>query len=53
LHPDLTCLDLAERRRVFPKAFRTAVREYLEAEPRGTSDGGLEVAAKPEAGRTS
>jgi uncharacterized protein len=49
LHPDLTCLDLAERRRVFPKAFRlpgplvaTAVREHLEA-----------AAAKPEAGRTS
>jgi uncharacterized protein len=39
LHPDLRCLDLAERRRAFPRAFRvpgpldaTAVRVYLEAE---------------------
>jgi uncharacterized protein len=38
LHPDLHCLDLAERRRAFPRAFRlpgpldsTAVREHLEA----------------------
>ena len=23
LHPDLTCLDLAERRRAFPRALRT------------------------------
>ena len=37
LHPDLRCLDLAERRRVFPRAFRlvgpldaSAVRAYLE-----------------------
>lgn len=38
LHPDLRCLDLAERRRAFPRAFRvpgpldaTAVRSYLES----------------------
>ncbi|HEY3438830.1 MAG TPA: YlxR family protein [Actinotalea sp.] len=37
LHPDLTCLDLAERRRAFPRALRVAalditpVREHLEA----------------------
>ena len=38
LHPDPHCLDLAERRRAFPRAFRlagpldsTAVREYLES----------------------
>jgi predicted RNA-binding protein YlxR (DUF448 family) len=37
LHPDPHCLDLAERRRAFPRAFRlpgpldsTAVREHLE-----------------------
>jgi uncharacterized protein len=37
LHPDPHCLDLAERRRAFPRAFRlagpldsSAVREYLE-----------------------
>lgn len=37
LHPDLRCLDLAERRRAFPRAFRLPgpldagpVREYLE-----------------------
>ncbi|HEY3924034.1 MAG TPA: YlxR family protein [Acidothermaceae bacterium] len=37
LHPDPYCLDLAERRRAFPRAFRlpgpldsTAVREHLE-----------------------
>jgi predicted RNA-binding protein YlxR (DUF448 family) len=37
LHPDPHCLDLAERRRAFPRAFRlggplvsTTVREYLE-----------------------
>jgi predicted RNA-binding protein YlxR (DUF448 family) len=37
LHPDLRCLDLAERRRAFPRAFRLsgplaadAVRQYLE-----------------------
>ena len=42
LHPDLRCLDLAERRRAFPRAFRragpldaTAVRDYLES-VRGT-----------------
>lgn len=39
LHPDLRCLDLAEQRRAFPRAFRlsgpldaTAVRAYLECE---------------------
>ena len=37
LHPDLACLDLAERRRAFPRAFRLAgpldacvLREHLE-----------------------
>ncbi len=37
LHPDPTCLDLAVRRRAFPRAFRlqgnldtTALREYVE-----------------------
>ena len=37
LHPDLRCLDLAERRRAFPRAFRlpgpldaSAVRAHLE-----------------------
>ncbi|MEU1877460.1 YlxR family protein [Streptosporangium sp. NPDC020072] len=37
LHPSLSCLDLAERRRAFPRAFRAAapldvsrVREHLE-----------------------
>jgi uncharacterized protein len=39
LHPLLRCLDLAERRRAFPRAFRltgpldaTAVRAYLESQ---------------------
>ncbi|WP_315987460.1 YlxR family protein [Actinomadura sp. HBU206391] len=38
LHPDLGCLELAERRRAFPRAFRlagpldvSALREHLEA----------------------
>src|SRR6478609_10028389 len=38
LHPTSTCLDLADRRRAFPRAFRlegplttTAVRAWLEA----------------------
>jgi predicted RNA-binding protein YlxR (DUF448 family) len=38
LHPDLACLELAERRRAFPRAFRlagpldtSALREHLEA----------------------
>ncbi|MBC6464094.1 YlxR family protein [Actinomadura alba] len=42
LHPDLGCLDLAERRRAFPRAFRLpgpldakALREHLEAPPAG------------------
>lgn len=37
LHPDLGCLELAERRRAFPRAFRLAgpldtsvLREHLE-----------------------
>jgi len=41
LHPDPHCLDLAERRRAFPRAFRlpgpldsTAVREHLEGSAR-------------------
>ena len=39
LHPDRQCLELAERRRAFPRSLRhpgpldlRAVREYLEAE---------------------
>jgi predicted RNA-binding protein YlxR (DUF448 family) len=39
LHPDLACLELAERRRAFPRAFRlqgpldsAAVRSYLESD---------------------
>ena len=43
LHPDPHCLDLAERRRAFPRAFRlpgpldsAAVRAYIEAQPRWT-----------------
>ncbi len=38
LHPDVRCLELAERRRAFPRAFRlagpldtAAVRDYLES----------------------
>jgi uncharacterized protein len=38
LHPDLGCLDLAVRRRAFPRAFRlpgpldaSVLRDYLEA----------------------
>ncbi|WP_103953810.1 YlxR family protein [Nonomuraea solani] len=41
LHPALSCLELAERRRAFPRAFRVAgpldvspVRAHLEGEPR-------------------
>jgi predicted RNA-binding protein YlxR (DUF448 family) len=41
LHPDPGCLELAERRRAFPKAFRlagpldlTRLREHLESEER-------------------
>jgi uncharacterized protein len=41
LHPDLGCLDLAERRRAFPRALRlpgpldtSAVRAYVEDRPR-------------------
>lgn len=39
LHPDLQCLDLAERRRAFPRALRTgnldtsAVRRHVEGLP--------------------
>ena len=42
LHPDLLCLDLAERRRAFPRALRTGpldttpVREHLDP---GTAGG--------------
>ena len=43
LHPDLGCLELAERRRAFPRAFRlpgpldlTRLRRHLESE-RSTS----------------
>ncbi|NUS06556.1 MAG: YlxR family protein [Nonomuraea sp.] len=41
LHPSLSCLELAERRRAFPRAFRvpgpldvTGVRAHLEGESR-------------------
>ncbi|MEV0624108.1 YlxR family protein [Nonomuraea sp. NPDC050404] len=41
LHPAVKCLELAERRRAFPRAFRvpgpldvTPVRAHLEGEPR-------------------
>jgi predicted RNA-binding protein YlxR (DUF448 family) len=41
LHPELSCLELAERRRAFPRAFRLDgpldarnVRSYLEAPDR-------------------
>ncbi|WP_346104139.1 YlxR family protein [Nonomuraea maheshkhaliensis] len=41
LHPSLSCLELAERRRAFPRAFRvrgpldvSPVRAHLEGEPR-------------------
>ncbi|MGV9303180.1 YlxR family protein [Nonomuraea sp. NPDC004354] len=40
LHPDLSCLELAERRRAFPRAFRvpgpldvSRLRAHLEGEP--------------------
>lgn len=43
LHLDLGCLDLAERRRAFPRAFRvpgpldtSALREYVESRTTGT-----------------
>ncbi|MFI9275884.1 YlxR family protein [Kitasatospora sp. NPDC052896] len=42
LHPDLTCLDLAVRRRAFPRAFRLqgaldteALRAHVEARAEG------------------
>jgi predicted RNA-binding protein YlxR (DUF448 family) len=45
LHPDLGCLDLALRRRAFPRAFRLPgpldgglVRGYLEAAARAEPD---------------
>jgi uncharacterized protein len=45
LHPDLGCLDLAERRRVFPRAFRlqgpldtTALRAYVEQQTQHGKD---------------
>ncbi|WP_345573689.1 YlxR family protein [Nonomuraea rosea] len=41
LHPSVSCLELAERRRAFPRAFRvqgpldvSRVRAHLEGEPR-------------------
>jgi len=43
LHPELVCLDLAERRRAFPRALRRSgpldtspVREHLETRSAGT-----------------
>jgi hypothetical protein len=45
LHPDLVCLDLAERRRAFPRAFRlpgsldtSSLRSYVEERVAGRSD---------------
>ncbi|MDN3356502.1 YlxR family protein [Actinomadura sp. DC4] len=42
LHPDLACLELAERRRAFPRAFRRAgplevhmLRQWLESQQDG------------------
>ncbi|MGH3322725.1 MAG: YlxR family protein [Streptosporangiaceae bacterium] len=53
VHLDRQCLDLAERRRAFPRAFRcpgpfdvTALREYVEAH---IQDAG--ASAKPKVGR--
>ena len=46
LHPDLRCLELAERRRAFPRAFRlpgpldgTALRDRLAANAAQQQDG--------------
>ncbi|MFA1559108.1 YlxR family protein [Actinomadura chokoriensis] len=46
LHPDLACLELAERRRAFPRAFRlpgpldvSALRERLAARAAQQQDG--------------
>lgn len=46
LHPDLACLELAERRRAFPRAFRlpgpldsAALRERLAARAARQQDG--------------
>ncbi|TQL95093.1 hypothetical protein FB559_0588 [Actinoallomurus bryophytorum] len=43
LHPDLACLELAERRRAFPRAFRRAgplevrtLRQWLESQQDGS-----------------
>ncbi|MCO5974508.1 MULTISPECIES: YlxR family protein [Actinoallomurus] len=43
LHPDLACLELAERRRAFSRAFRlsgpldiSALRQWFEAEQDGS-----------------
>ncbi|WP_232425307.1 YlxR family protein [Pseudofrankia inefficax] len=45
LHPDLACLDLAERRRAFPRALRVPgplgcerVRAYVQEIPRPERD---------------
>ncbi|PKK13074.1 YlxR family protein [uncultured Thermomonospora sp.] len=46
IHPDLGCLELAERRRAFPRAFRlpgpldtSLLREHLEAQGSWYQDG--------------
>jgi predicted RNA-binding protein YlxR (DUF448 family) len=58
LHPDPGCLDLAERRRVFPRAFRlpgpldtTALRAYVEQQAQHARKSSETV--RSEAGRTS
>ncbi|SNQ51996.1 Putative nucleic-acid-binding protein implicated in transcription termination (fragment) [Frankia canadensis] len=57
MHPDLACLDLAERRKAFPRALRVPgplgsrqVRQYLErscAEPTGSPSRDLVGGAAP------
>jgi uncharacterized protein len=58
LHPDPGCFDLAERRRVFPRAFRlpgpldtTALRAYVEQQAQHARASSETV--RSEAGRTS
>jgi predicted RNA-binding protein YlxR (DUF448 family) len=60
LHPDVGCLDLALRRRAFPRAFRlpgpldtTALGTYLERPdpPAGSPAGTRTTVSVPKAGR--
>jgi len=53
LHPVTECLDLAERRRAFARAFRSAgpldvtrLREYVEGQAARTSDTSSEDGSK-------